>query len=125
MDSIEHPPTTEQPTAAARPAFSRIAFLVLAVGLAAIAAFVVGQGLQRSPSPAAAGGIVTIAIDGMSCVGCAGAVTTRLEEIPGVASVEVDYEHRLARVRLADQRVESSTLVAALQEAGYGARLQR
>jgi len=61
----------------------------------------------------------------MSCVGCAGAVTTRLEEIPGVASVEVDYEQRLARVRLADQRVESSTLVAALQDAGYGARLQR
>lgn len=125
MDSIDFPPTTEQPTAAARPAGTRIAFLLLAVGLAAIAAFIAWQGMQRPRGPVAAGGIVTIAIDGMSCVGCAGAVTSRLEEIPGVASVEVDYEHRLARIRLADQGVESSTLVAAVQEAGYGARLQR
>jgi len=125
VDSIDVPPTTEHPTAAARPAGTRRAFFLLAVGLAAVAAFIVWPGMQRTHGMAGKDGVVTIAIDGMSCVGCAGAVTTRLEEIPGVAEVEVDYEHRLARIRLADQGVQSSTLIVALQEAGYGARLQR
>jgi copper chaperone CopZ len=125
VESIDVPPTTEHPTAAARPAGTRIAFLLLAVGLAAVAAFLVWQGTQRSQGMARAGEVVTIAIDGMSCVGCAGAVTTRLEEIPGVAEVEVDYDHRLARIRLADQGVQPSTLILAVQDAGYGARLQR
>lgn len=121
VDSIDNPPTTDR--APARNRGSRLAFLLLAIGLVAVAAFVVWQGAQRPRGPA--GDVVTIAIDGMSCVGCAGAVTTRLEEIPGVAEVEVDYERRLARIRLADQDLESSTLVAALEEAGYGARVQR
>jgi copper chaperone CopZ len=106
---------------------TRLAFILLAAGLAAVAAFLVWQGAQpsRGMDAGTGGEVITIAIDGMSCVGCAGAVAVRLEEIPGVADVDVDYERRLARIRLADRGVESSTLVAAVREAGYGARLQR
>ena len=91
--------------------------------------FVTWRGTLRArdhaPSAAAESGVVTLAVDGMSCVGCASAVETSLEEVPGVAEVTVDYEHRLARIRLADENVAPATLVAAIEEAGYKARVER
>jgi copper chaperone CopZ len=39
--------------------------------------------------------------------------------------VTVDYEHRLARIRLSDEGVEPAQLVAAIEEAGYKARVER
>ena len=98
--------------------------------------FVTWQGTLRARGDAAGAdgmtgagngeaGTVTLAVDGMSCVGCAGAVETTLEEVPGVAEVTVDYEHRLARIRLSDQGVRPAQLVAAIEEAGYKARVER
>ena len=120
------PPDTPHPRGA------RIAFILVVTGLVAVIGFVTWQGTLRAggdhgATPGSAGeeGTITLAVDGMSCVGCASAVETSLEEVPGVAEVTVDYEHRLARIRLADENVAPATLVKAIEEAGYKARVER
>ena len=126
---------TPSPPGGARPIGARIAFILVVAGLVAVIGFVTWQGTQgtqraRGHAPAAlqgaaaAKGTVTLAVDGMSCVGCAGAVASTLEEVPGVAEVTVDYEHRLAKIRLTDENVAPATLVAAIEEAGYKARVE-
>ena len=126
------PPPTPPP--AARPAGTRIAFFLLVAGLVAVIGFITWQGTLRARSgdPAApttgavhADGTVTIAVDGMSCVGCAGAVESTLEEVPGVAEATVDYDHRTARIVLSDPNVQPAQLVAAVEQAGYKARIER
>ena len=131
-DASPPPPAPRSP----RSAGTRLAFLLLVAGLIAVIGFVTWQGTLRARGNAAGAdgmtgagrgeaGTVTLAVDGMSCVGCAGAVETTLEEVPGVAEVTVDYEHRLARIRLSDEGVEPAQLVAAIEEAGYKARVER
>lgn len=118
-------PHTASPRSATRPPGAPVAFALLAVGLLAVVGFVTWQATQRGHRGAvthgavAEHGVVTLAVEGMSCVGCAGTVTTTLEAVPGVAEVSVDYEHRLATIRLADESVEPSVLIAALDQAGY------
>ena len=118
----------ESPTPGSTPAraASRVAVVFLAAGLVAVATFAAWRGVARSRADnAPATAVVELAVDGMSCVGCAGAVTTTLEEVPGVATVTVDYDHRRAHIVLADQNVKPSVLVAAVEEAGYKARVDR
>ena len=133
-DSPAAAPTPPSPPPSPRPVGAQIAFILVVAGLVAVIGFVTWQGTRRAraSAPAAAlqgavaePGMVTLAVDGMSCVGCAGAVESTLEGVPGVADVTVDYEHRLARIRLADKAVAPATLVAAIEEAGYKAHLER
>lgn len=104
---------------------SKFAFVLVAIGLLAVIAFVTWQGMgrQRATEAAAPTDVVTIAVEGMSCTGCAGVVATTIEEIPGVAEVTVDFDSRLAHIRLADQDVEPATLVTAIEHAGYRAHV--
>ena len=118
-----HPPDPKP-----RPFATRIAFLLVAAGILAVVGFVTWQGTLRPRGGVGAeveAGTVTLAVDGMSCVGCAGVVTSTLEDVPGVAEVTVDYEHRLAIIRMAGEPVPPATLVAAVEEAGYKARVER
>lgn len=132
FDSPETPASAPTPPPdGARPIGARIAFILVVAGLVAVIGFVTWQGTLRARGHApaalqgaAAKGTVTLAVDGMSCVGCAGAVASTLEEVPGVAEVTVDYEHRQATIRLADENVAPATLVAAVEEAGYKARVE-
>ena len=124
------PPPTPPP--AARPAGTRIAFFLLVAGLVAVIGFITWQGTLRARTDVAPAtgamkddGSVTIAVDGMSCVGCAGAVESTLEEVPGVAEATVDYDHRTARIVLSDPSVQPAQLVAAVEQAGYKARIER
>jgi copper chaperone CopZ len=129
FESPHAPSPPSPPPDAPRPVGARIAFILVVAGLVAVIGFVTWRGTLRArdnaPAAAAEGGVITLAVDGMSCVGCAGAVETSLEDVPGVAEATVDYEHRLARIRLADQNVAPSTLVAAIEEAGYKAHVER
>ncbi len=120
-------PSNDTPASGpARSFAARLAWLLVALGLVAVVGFVTWQGMARPRAAETAGDrdVVTIAIDGMSCVGCAGAVTTTIEEVPGVAEVTVDYESRVARVRLAGDHVAPATVVAAIEQAGYRAQLE-
>jgi len=59
-------------------------------------------------------------VDGMTCGNCVEHVTRALQGVPGVIKVEVSLEDNKAVVT-AGERVEAGLLVAAVQQAGYGA----
>ena len=123
LPPIDDTPTPTPSTAPAR----LLAAGLLGLGIAAVLGFVAWQGMQRG-GPGGRGktanDVVVISIDGMSCVGCAGAVESTIREVDGVAEVTVDYDHRRASIRLSDTNVAPATLVAAVEDAGYKARLE-
>ena len=61
-----------------------------------------------------------LAITGMTCNGCATAVTRMLSRVPGVAKVEVDLAGARAAVA---GTADPQELLHAVTAAGYGARL--
>jgi copper chaperone CopZ len=66
------------------------------------------------------GSRVALAITGMSCGGCVGAVKRLLSKVAGVSGVDVDLGAGRALVA---GTARPEDLVAALQGTGYGARL--
>ncbi len=65
---------------------------------------------------------LTLEIEGMHCAGCVAAVEKGLKSEPGVAEAVVNLATRRARVELRVP-VETDKLIAAVQNAGYGASL--
>ncbi len=64
---------------------------------------------------------IELAIDGMTCPACARHVTHALDGVPEVEKVEVDLAAKRAVV-IALGGVHVTTLVAAVEEAGYTAQ---
>ncbi len=62
-----------------------------------------------------------IGVDGMTCQNCVRHVTEALQELKGVASVEVNLEQKAATLE-ADESVSEQLLTGALDEAGYTLR---
>lgn len=61
-------------------------------------------------------------IEGMTCQACAVGIQSELAAVPGVAGVDVNYEQKLATVRLQpDAKTTVEALVAAIKKAGYSA----
>jgi len=122
LPPVDAPPAQDTPAAPSR----RFAAGLIGLGIVAVLGFLGWQGVQRGMigGRAPQSDTVVISIDGMSCVGCAGAVEATIREVDGVAEVTVDYDHRRANVRLADTNVAPATLVAAVEEAGYKARIE-
>ena len=58
-------------------------------------------------------------VPGMSCSHCERAVSSELEQAPGVASVDVDLETKRVTVRGAE--LNDAVLRAAIEQAGYEA----
>jgi len=100
-----------------------VAAALLGLGLLAVLGFVAYQG-ARTRDGVAKSDVVVLSIDGMSCVGCAGAVENTIREVDGVAEVTVDYDLRSASVRLVDTSIAPATVVAAVENAGYKARIE-
>lgn len=65
--------------------------------------------------------IVSIAVEGMSCVSCAARVKRTLKGIDGVQFVEVSLERREAMVRFSSDKVTPERLEAAINALGYKA----
>jgi Cu+-exporting ATPase len=59
-----------------------------------------------------------LSISGMSCAGCVATVENALKHVPGVAEASVNFAEHTATVR---GPVPAAALVAAVQQAGYGA----
>jgi copper chaperone len=74
--------------------------------------------LSSSTSLTAADALV-YRVAGISCSHCAIAVTEEVAQVSGVASVDVDLDAKLVRVRGAD--VDAGAVVVAIDEAGYDA----
>lgn len=62
-----------------------------------------------------------IKVGGMSCQGCVKNITGVLTALPGVATAEVSLEDGEARVSFDPQVVPRSTLIAAIEDAGFDA----
>ena len=60
----------------------------------------------------------TLAITGMSCSACVRGVAAALSRVPGVAKADVEIGRAIV-----EGTAEEPTLVAAVENAGYGARL--
>jgi copper chaperone len=64
-------------------------------------------------------GSIKLSIEGMTCSGCVKAVTRALSKVPGVTDVAVDLDAGQARI---NGRADPQNLVAAVEQAGFGAR---
>ncbi|HBG50824.1 CopZ family metallochaperone [Candidatus Macondimonas diazotrophica] len=60
--------------------------------------------------------MVVLKIDGMTCGHCVKAVSSALEQIPGVRAVRVDLERGQAEI---DGSAELAQLIEAVREEGY------
>lgn len=72
------------------------------------------QGSKEAADP------VVLAISGMTCGGCAGAVTRALSAVPGVVEARVDLAGGRATVTGA---ARAEDLIRAVQAAGFGGGL--
>lgn len=62
----------------------------------------------------------TLAVDGMSCAGCASRVEKALNAVPGVASATVNFALARAAVTYDPDRVATDAFADAVRNAGYG-----
>ena len=62
-----------------------------------------------------------LAIEGMTCASCVGRVERALRKVRGVTSAEVNLANKTARV--SGIGLDEAVLIAAVERAGYGARL--
>jgi copper chaperone len=61
-----------------------------------------------------------ISISGMTCGGCANAVTKVLLALPGVVEVDVSHIEAKAEVSYEPDRVKPDQMKVAIEAAGYG-----
>jgi copper chaperone CopZ len=64
---------------------------------------------------------VTVPVEGMICVVCAGSVKRTLKAIDGVQDAEINLEKRNATIRYEDGAVSVDQLTRAINQLGYKA----
>jgi copper chaperone CopZ len=62
---------------------------------------------------------ITYSVPGMSCGHCRVAITAEVTAVAGVESIDVDLDTKL--IRITGENLDDAALVAAIDEAGYGA----
>lgn len=63
---------------------------------------------------------MVLAVEGMTCEGCAAIAAEAIRQVPGVLAVEVDYEAKQAVVTTdADRPVPRDDILKAIGSAGY------
>ncbi|HSX70243.1 MAG TPA: heavy metal translocating P-type ATPase, partial [Pseudomonas sp.] len=67
-------------------------------------------------------GELELAVEGMTCASCVGRIERALSKVPGVPSVSVNLASERAHVQLLEG-TEADALIAAVERAGYRARL--
>ncbi|MDO9486965.1 MAG: heavy metal translocating P-type ATPase [Sphingomonadaceae bacterium] len=68
--------------------------------------------------------MVELGIEGMTCASCVSRVEKALAAVPGVLSAEVNLATEVARIGFVDGAVATDDLIAAVERAGYQARLR-
>ena len=63
-----------------------------------------------------------IKVEGMTCGGCVASVKRALQQVEGVANVDVSLDEAQARVEYDPARVNESQLRTAIEDAGFDAR---
>lgn len=70
------------------------------------------------------GNLVRLTIEGMTCDHCVKTVRKAIEAVPGVRSAAVDLDSGSAEVRVMPGWVDHQGLNAAVEKAGYEARIE-
>lgn len=65
--------------------------------------------------------MVTIPVEGMSCLACTAGVKRALKAINGVIEVEISLGDRVARVEYVEGKVSPEQLASAINRLGYRA----
>ena len=77
---------------------------------------------QPIPAPTAAPtATAVVPVEGMSCAACAASVRKTVASIDGVTAVEVDLEHRQAKVRYVPEKTSPQQIAGAITKLGYKA----
>ena len=97
--------------------------VLLSLSAAALVLLIVNYSRAGSESKAAAPRLqmISILVEGMSCMACAARVKRALKGIEGVQQVEVSLEHREAVVRFSPDKVSPERLRSAIDALGYKA----
>ena len=61
----------------------------------------------------------TLNIKGMTCGGCVKSVTNVLQQLPGIASVNVSLEQNNAVIKYDPAKVNPAQFKSAIEDAGY------
>lgn len=64
---------------------------------------------------------IVFEVNGMKCGGCVTKVEEALRDVPGLLQVQIDLAGRSARVT---GQVDAAVVIAALQKAGYPAKVK-
>lgn len=72
---------------------------------------------------ASTGTKVTLSVEGLTCGDCAGKVMTALNGLTGVVASAVDYQTGRTDVSFDASKIKPEALVAAIQKAGYKAKI--
>jgi len=64
-------------------------------------------------------GTLTLNVKGMTCGGCASSVTSVLQKIAGVSSVEVSLEQNRATIKYDPAKAKPAQFKAAIEDAGF------
>lgn len=66
---------------------------------------------------------IELNVTGMTCDHCVHAVTTALQDLPGVAKAVVSLDDKLAKVDV-EGEADVAAMIAAIEEEGYEAALR-
>src|SRR2546422_8258238 len=69
--------------------------------------------------------ILSIPVEGMTCASCVNRITRFLQRVDGVENAQVNLATESATVRFDPSRVGLTDLAAAVEAAGYVARIDR
>ena len=79
-------------------------------------------GVVPGATPDSARNYVDLDVTGMTCAACASRIERKLNKVDGVTAA-VNYATERARVRLDDDSIELTELIATIEATGYGAHL--
>ncbi|GAB4822450.1 hypothetical protein N2152v2_009496 [Parachlorella kessleri] len=83
------------------------------------------DGSVRSAGPACSAKLATLGVEGMSCTACSSSAEAALLRVPGVRSASVSVVLKEARVEYDPVLASEADLVAAVEGAGFDAKVKR
>lgn len=109
---------------------SAVFIIVVVFAAAAVVGISVFAGLRRSTDAglatlaASKTERVVVAIEGMSCAGCAAGIKAMLKRTPGVVSAEVSYENKEAVVDFNPAETSREKIIEVINNLGYKASVK-
>jgi Cu+-exporting ATPase len=79
---------------------------------------------SATPSATAPGATVELDLQGMTCAACVRRIGKALESTPGVLAADVNLVTERATVQVDPTQARAESLIAAVERAGYGAKLR-